>query len=348
MNSKIKLLLFSICSVSLQSCNLILPPPSHPSETPSQTGGSELVAGADQYADVSVSPDGTKLAFIRNENICICDTNGKNIVQFSPQGLHVTEAKWSPDGRQIGFVQIDTNDWSHQQFTTMDVASRAVFSKSIGDDFVYGPSGEDYFWDWSPDGQKIGVVCYSTNGGEILKIFKTDGSGDILNSYPADAGPEGVFHWSPDGSQIILTTTINGQKAIYIATIGQSTTTMIIGDTTAYNVSWFPDGNNISYLNGNGFHLYNLSSKHDSLIISYFNYHYQISPDGKYIGYVTSYWDGNPDGTIYHYIACYNLQNNLSGYLISSNSVLTFFWAPSSREIYYTFNGNICKAINSM
>jgi hypothetical protein len=340
MKQKIELILFSVCLIAIQACNINLSP-SYPTYPPSQTGGSEVVTGVDTYTDVSVSPDGTKLAFLRNNALFICDTSGKDVILLSAQSTIVAEPKWSPNGKEIGFVQ------SNGQFEVIEVASRTINSKSISDNFA-SVNGYSYFWNWSPDSQKIGIVCYAPSGGMVLKIFKTDGSGALLNSYPVANGPSQIFYWSPDGSQIVLVATLNESRGVYIATIGQPTINLIVPDSTASNVSWFPNSYDISYMSSTVFHLFNILSKQDSIIWG-ISTGYEISPNGQYIGCVSGPYGTNPNDNYAQYsLNSYELQNNQWSSLISANQSVVYSWAPSSREIFYNFNGSIYKVFNSM
>lgn len=131
------------------------------------------------------SPDGTKIAFIRNATLLVmnaADGTGQTSVPFSGNGQGVNNPTWSPDGSKIAFA--------------MNVSGT---SKVFRADY---PSGSNLTLlatnatvpDWSPDGMKI-VFARNSN---VLTMNAADGSNQT--QVIASVGlTEPV--WSPDSSQ---------------------------------------------------------------------------------------------------------------------------------------------------
>jgi len=347
MNSKIALGIILTFSVSFQDCNFTLFP-SPPSLAP-ETSGIELVTGVDANTDLSISPNGKQIVFMKNEAIWICDTSGKNVSQLSPTNIELYNAKWSPDGKQLGAIQSNPKN----AFVTLDLNSKTLSNKNINSIFVSTLNdGLRFYWDWSPNNELVAILCSNQDGGETLNVYATDGGGALAASYPVIASiyPSQVFQWSPDGSRIVLVSDLNGQKGIYIATVVHATADLIVPDSTASFVSWFPNGASISYMKSYNLHLFNLASKQDSVIASYIGSPYQVSPNGRYISYVFTAGISNPDdGYDYTAIQGYNLQSGEFGTIASSDFAgIAFSWAPSSNEVFYLFSGNLYKAIVSL
>lgn len=347
MNSKIALPIILTLSVSFQACNFTLSPSYHSAQP--WTNGTELVTGVDVNTYLSISPNGKQIVFSKNEAIWICDTSGKNASQLSPANIALFNAKWSPDGKQLGAIQSNPKN----AFMTLDMNSKTLSNTNINSTFLFTSDG--FYWDWSPNNQLIAILCVTQDGEESLNVYAIDVGGALAVSYPVitSANPSQIFQWSPDGSQIVLVSDINGQRGIYIATVNNATADLIVPDSTASFVSWFPDGASIMYMKNYDLHLFNLASKQDSVITSYIRTPYQISPNGRYIGYVStvSYYNPNDGGDVSNQLIGYNLQSSEIADIATADAEMggiIYCWAPSSNKVFYLFGNGIYEAMVSL
>ena len=136
------------------------------------------------------SPDGSMLAFSRDDVIFIVNADGTGLRSFADRGPGAgrgTHPTWSPDGSTIAY-----DDESNIFVIEVDGA---------------GPQtdlGAGYWPAWSPDGSKIAFEFYDPAVAEPeIFVMNADGTGRTnLTQSPAmlDREPS----WSPDGSQIVF------------------------------------------------------------------------------------------------------------------------------------------------
>ena len=145
------------------------------------------------------SPDGSKIAFVRNQNIWVMNADGSNQLQLTSTGNDV-EPVWSPDGSKIVFVR---NVPSQQIFVmNSDGTSQTDLSNN--------PGGFDSFPEWSPDGRRIAFSRY-TQGVQAIWVMNADGTGQTKLTTPTDPSLADLFPaWSPDGAKIAFVRTLGG------------------------------------------------------------------------------------------------------------------------------------------
>ena len=107
---------------------------------------------------------------------------------------------WSPDGAKIAFA---SDRQGNQELYVMnaDGSSGLVKLTSAG--------GANVLGDWSPDVSRNPIVFqFTTDGNEEIYSVEANGAGRLrlTNNPAADSSPS----WSPDGSQIVFTSTRDG------------------------------------------------------------------------------------------------------------------------------------------
>lgn len=111
----------------------------------------------------AVSPDGSKIAFVRNGDIWVMDTSGANQKQLT-SGVEIDIApRWKPDGSTIGFVKVANGEYNKGRIFTIQASGGTsvllVQNHFVADSFVIASSGiEQPVWDWSYDGEKIAFL----------------------------------------------------------------------------------------------------------------------------------------------------------------------------------------------
>lgn len=285
----------------------------------------------------NVSSNGLKLAFLRDGQLFICDTNGNNVTQITNGNIRVSSPQWSPDNKKIGFVQLDSSYMYKDKLMMIDVSTKIITRLSFSDS-LYWSDTRNYIWKWSPDNSKIAILVYSSLK-QFVKIITNNGSGETISKYPVSE-----FSWNADGSKIVCSNKINYDTSyVYVAPVVQDTLNKVSPRSYAYSVEWLPNANVILYRTKyEGLKYYDLDSNTEINTFSIYD-DYKLSPDGKYIAYYYFYNNSNPDGDDELSIYILDTFSKVTKLLVSSNRGISFVWAPSSTEIYYTFNGKIYK-----
>ena len=171
----------------------------------------------DNLWSVSISDDGTKLAFVSDEKgkgalLHIYDTKTglSSLVVQTPVSVYALPT-WSPDGSRIAY-QVDlplrNPHIDHREFAINVVETRTAKTWKIGDG--QNPS-------WSPSGEWIAYLDTSGNpgGGTRCKMVRPDGTDtQVLTTLSRKLwGSRGQFVWapvwSPDSRKILLNEVAN-------------------------------------------------------------------------------------------------------------------------------------------
>ena len=215
-----------------------------------------------------------RIVFQSNGKICVIDVNGNNYTELT----NGYSPKFSPDGTKILFRYGE----GKKQIHIMDYDGKNI-TKLTND--------QDYGYEFSPDGKKIGFISFSDsdqNGQSKIFIMNSDGTNQTkLSDYQSD-----FFQFSPDGNRIVFVTELGDKIEIYSMNIdGTDVTQLTNDDRPDYYPQYYPDGSKIlflSYNNRNGNYEFirsDLNGRNRSIIgtslnISYIPYPY-FSPDGS-------------------------------------------------------------------
>ena len=181
----------------------------------------------DDYPDIS--PDGTKIAFLRSDNnIYLANIDGSNVTQLTSAGQD-SDPKWSPDGTKIAFSRTG-------YIVMIPSAGGAIQQVTNG--------GSDTFPAWSPDGSKIafnrsGKICIGMADTNLTA--PTQITTDSTNSAPS---------WSPSGNKIAYEKS-SGTYDIYVQPPDSVSAAVNITNTGAINEqypTWSPDGTKIAFV----------------------------------------------------------------------------------------------------
>ena len=200
-------------------------------------GGNEvrLMVGPDWDAGPSWSPDGTRIAFSRNNSaIYVMDSDGRNVILLTGG----KEPAWSPDGAKIAFTRFKA---LKDQVWVMDANG--------GNELQLTQWGTNYNPAWSPDSNRIAFVSARRHGGPEMYAMDSDGSNQVRITH--DLKPKDNPSWSPDGQWIVYDDSFAGwlsQISVVRADGSGRTKRLTDNPPTKWFPAWSPDGNTIAYV----------------------------------------------------------------------------------------------------
>jgi len=167
----------------------------------------QITASDKPVGDPQWSPDGRRLAFVREDEIWIVEADGSRLTKVVGKPGGGRDPRWSPDGRRLAFIS-RRRGWSQVWLIDAPVPRRgrpqreprapiATPLTSVGFD-VDGLA-------WSPDGSRLAVTGQQAlddlTTSQIALVDVASGESRIV----AGAGSHDTgARWAPDGSLIYL------------------------------------------------------------------------------------------------------------------------------------------------
>lgn len=182
--------------------------------------------------DLAAKPDSRDFTFTLSRGlgygseIYLFSNETRNTRQlYLDQFNYVSFARWSPDGKQIAFIEIPD---SQVPFTAGQLVITRV--DSVEPRWL-GPAdaGHGYAANWSPDGTRIAYVAREnpedkaadqSSGALVSNIYIVEAaSGGITRLTFFEDGYAETPHWSPDGNTLAFNVVINGRMTVFIADV---------------------------------------------------------------------------------------------------------------------------------
>ena len=186
-------------------------------------GGAE----ASREHGVAWSPDSSRIAFFSDANasqdqVYVFPVSGGNARALTNVKGHVTDIRWSPDGKEIAFLYAEQGGGGgplEAEPAAVGVIGGSIHNQRLAIVSARGGNGQSevrqvspadlniYEYDWSSDGKRFAAIAApgpADNNWWIAKLYTVDGaSGHMKMLYQPPAEQQiAVPRWSPDGKQI--------------------------------------------------------------------------------------------------------------------------------------------------
>lgn len=218
---------------------------------PSDGGAAKQLTFGPYYdSEPSVSPDGTRIAFISNRdgsdgNLYVMDVNGSNISRLSNVFMVGGKPAWSPDGKQIAFLSYR----SREEYTLDKVPFFGYGDMA----YLFTVNADGSGLKRITDARAFGSVFYLPDGSLGSSVTETKGGGSQMPGMfggPANVNtiieilnPNGTTHTRAGSfpgrtGKIAM---LPGQKSFYFVS-GGNLKQYTIGDTASVTVALFQGG----------------------------------------------------------------------------------------------------------
>jgi hypothetical protein len=145
------------------------------------------------------SPDGSRIAFVRNQDIYLMNANGTGVRRLTRTATPLGDGQpaWSPDGRKLAFIVARVQPYNRSAIYLMNANGTGV-RRLTG----CLPGCIDSEPAWSPDGTKIAFVrnwnvyTMSPGGRDVTRLTDC--------AHIAGCALAGGPAWSPDGRKIVF------------------------------------------------------------------------------------------------------------------------------------------------
>lgn len=162
----------------------------------------------------AVVPDaGVVASQVHLQRLALVNPGNGSVRVISPEGMHVYEDDWSPDGKDIAYLAAPgpgDDNWYIAEIYTVNIQSGTARH-------ILKPAMQVANVRWSPDGSSIAFIGglmsdEGSTGGDIYALPAAGGA--VVDLTPGRKSSPNWFRWSPTSKQILMTEDISGNMAI--------------------------------------------------------------------------------------------------------------------------------------
>jgi dipeptidyl aminopeptidase/acylaminoacyl peptidase len=298
-----------------------------------------------------LEPKSGQIAFIGSDgNLHLTNQAGSNLIDLTADAsaddvtgdLSIYQFPvWSPDGKQVAFMQLQANNTSGEVSESRILVTDANGKQDpveLFDSSVERP----VFLDWSPDGRYLTFLAQASYRNTLaLYLLDAEAGGE---PQVVDVGSPLFYAWNPAGDQIMIhdeqaLETFGGRLAVLSNFAGQ-----VIEDDLAYtpfgfqSPAWSPDGDQalvaIQAENANRLALIDQSGEITHELAEFeLTATFSWSPDGEHIAYVVS--DDATAGNRVGSLNVVGVEDEDFHLTSEQDNVFAYFWSPDGSKIAY-------------
>jgi Tol biopolymer transport system component len=132
-------------------------------------GTNQTLISEDPGDNLRWSPDGNKIAFLRDGNLWLINPDGTGEETLTTEGDSICRFEWSPDGNKIAYWSMNSGQYSCNSLWTMDMASHSQECVlDLNDTNVYVKSWRGFAW--SPDSRSMAFILAMTWQSDLSSV----------------------------------------------------------------------------------------------------------------------------------------------------------------------------------
>ena len=167
----------------------------------------QITASEQAVSEPQWSPDGRRLAFVRDGEVWIVDADGSRLTLVVDKPGGGKDPRWSPDGRRIAFVS-RRRGWSQVWRVEAPVPRRGRPQRDprpAEPVAITAPGVDVESYAWSPDGRQLAVMAQQRpdrlDTDQIAIVDVEDGDQRIV---AGESSHDTGANWLPDGSLVYV------------------------------------------------------------------------------------------------------------------------------------------------
>jgi len=173
---------------------------------------SQISASAKSVSDPQWSPDGRRLAYVRDDEIWVVETDGSRLTLVIGAPGKGTNPRWSPDGRRLAFLS-RRRGWAQVWLIDAPVPRRgrpASEPRPPRATALTEPGIDIDGFEWAPDGNRLAVMAHRgaepIEASQIAIVDVADGSTRVV---AGETSVDSGVAWLSDGS-LLFTSDADG------------------------------------------------------------------------------------------------------------------------------------------
>jgi len=208
-----------------------------------QGGRTSLDVPSGSYRSAQLSPDGTRVALQRDQDIWIYDVQRSTVDRLTATADTSSTLVWTPDGKKIVFTS--GRDGGHRIFWKNADGTGEAEPLTSGEH-------DDHPYAVSPDGSVLAFSRLTSDTAQDIWVLPLEGDGEP-GVFLGTEFPEWANSFSPDGRWLAFTSGQSGQLEVYVTPHPGPGPRVLISTNGGQAALWSRNGREIFYQEGNDF-----------------------------------------------------------------------------------------------